>query len=162
MDIGSSGCSLRCRQGLQQPRWFMVVSRRILGLSLLFVGTVFATAVLAGEKRFPWQRDPGPIAGRWSVTCNELAGMVVEFKVDGKKAIGHVAEVGNGSVVGYSVGEEILRLEANDFGDWVGELHSRAMTPSDRWDPIRFVATSAQLDATMTTSPCYKKMPRAR
>jgi len=161
MDIRSCGCSLRSRQEFQQPRWLMLNSKRILGVSLVLLGTVFATAVLAGEKRFPWQKDPGPIAGRWSVTCSELAGMVVEFKVDGKKAIGDVAEVGNGSVVGYSVGEEILRLEANDFGDWVGQLHWRAMTPSDRWDPIRFVATSTQLDATVTTSPCYKKMPRA-
>ena len=85
MDIRSCGCSLRSRQEFQQPRWLMLNSKRILGVSLVLLGTVFATAVLAGEKRFPWQKDPGPIAGRWSVTCSELAGMVVEFKVEERK-----------------------------------------------------------------------------
>jgi hypothetical protein len=161
MDIGSSGCSLRCRQGLQQPRWFMVISRRILGVSLLLFETALATAAMAEGKRLPWQKDPGPIAGRWSVTCDKLAGMVVEFKVDGRKATGSVSKVGNGSVVGYTLGEEIIRLDADDYGDWVGRLHWRAVTPSDRWDPIRFVATSWGVDATMTTDPCFKNMSRA-
>jgi hypothetical protein len=87
--------------------------------------------------------------------------MVVEFKVDGRKATGSVSKVGNGSVVGYTVGEEIIRLDADDYGDWVGRLHWRAVHPHDRWDPIRFVATSWGVDATMTTDPCFKNMSRA-
>jgi len=139
----------------------MLISKRTLGVSLLLFAMTLATAAMAEGKRLPWQKDPSPIAGRWSVTCDKLAGMIVEFKVDGKKATGRVSKVGNGSVVGYSLGEEIIRLEATDFGDWVGQLHWRAVNPNDRWDPIRFVATSWELDATMTTDPCFKKMPRA-
>jgi hypothetical protein len=139
----------------------MLISRRTLGVSLLLLGTVLSTAALAGDERLPWQRDPGPIAGRWSVTCEEMAGMVVEFRVDGKKATGRVSHLGKAGVFGYSVGDEMLRLEADDHGDWVGQLHWRGLGSKDRWEPIRFVATSTQLDATMTLDNCYKKMPRA-
>ena len=113
-----------------------MISKRTLGVSLLFLGTVLATASLAGEKRFPWQKNPGPIAGRWSVTCKERAGMVVEITVDGKSATGQVFRLDKAGVYGYSVGEEILRLEANDYGDWVGQLHWRAQYSKDRWDPV--------------------------
>ena len=162
MDIGSSGCSLRSRRESQQPRWFMRISKRTLGVSLLLFGTALATATMAEGKRLPWQKDPGPIAGRWSVTCAERAGMVVEFSVNGRRATGRVSQLDIAGAFGYSVGEEILRLEANDFGDWAGQLHWRAVHSNDRWDPIRFVATSTQLDATITTDNCYKNMPRAR
>ncbi len=140
----------------------MPISRRILGTSLLLVATALASATMAQEKHYSWQKDPGPISGRWSVTCDEMTGMVVEFSVDGNKATGRISHLGKAGVFGYSVGEEILRLEANDFGDWVGQLHWRAVSIKDRWDPIRFVATSTQLDATITTDDCYKKMPRVR
>jgi hypothetical protein len=139
----------------------MLISKRTLGVSLLLLGTFLPMAALAGDERLPWQRDPGPITGRWSVTCEEMAGMVVEFRVDGKKAKGRVSHLGKASVFGYSVGEEVLRLEADDHGDWVGQLHWRGLGSKDRWEPIRFVATSVQLDATMTLDNCYKKMPRA-
>ena len=139
----------------------MLISKRILGVSFLLFGTALATTALAEEERLPWQKDPGPIAGRWSVTCEEMAGMVVELTVDGKKATGRVSHLGKAGVFGYSVGEEMLRLEADDHGDWVGQLRWRGLGSKDRWDPIRFVATSTQLDATMTTDNCYKKMPRA-
>jgi hypothetical protein len=138
----------------------MLISKRILGVSLLLFGTALATATMAEGKRLPWQRDPGPISGRWSVTCAERAGMVVEFSVNGRRATGRVSQLDIAGAFGYSVGEEILQLEANDFGDWVGQLHWRAVRSNDRWDPIRFVATSTQLDATITTDNCYKKMPR--
>jgi hypothetical protein len=142
----------------------MLISRRILGVllvSLLFLGTALATASLAEEKRFPWQKAPGPIAGRWSLTCEERAGMVIEVSVIGKRATGKVLHLDKAGAFGYSVGEEILRLEADDFGDWVGQLHWRAQYSKDRWDPIHFVANSMQLDAIMTTDRCYKNMPRA-
>jgi hypothetical protein len=140
----------------------MLFSKRVLGTSLLLLATCLATAAMAEEKHYSWQKDPGPIAGRWSVTCEEMAGMVVEFSVDGKKATGHVFQVGKGAVVGYLLGEEMLRLEADDFGDWVGQLLWRGADGRKRWDPIRFVATSTQLDATVTTDSCYKRMPRAK
>ena len=139
----------------------MLLSRRILGVSLILLGTTLATAARAEEKHGAWQRDPGPISGRWSATCDDLAGMVVNFSVDGKKATGRVSSLGKAGVFGYSVGEEILQLEADDYGDWVGKLQRRGLGSKPRWDSIRFVATSTQLNATMTTDDCYKKMPRA-
>jgi hypothetical protein len=140
----------------------MLISKRILGTSLIVLAAALATSAMAQEKHYSWQKDPGPISGRWSVTCEEMTGMVAEFSVDGNKATGRISHLGKAGVFGYSVGEEILRLEADGFGDWVGQLHWRAVSIKDRWDPIRFVATSKQLDATMTTDDCYKKMPRAR
>jgi hypothetical protein len=139
----------------------MLISKRILGTSLLLLATALAAATMAEEKHYSWQKDPGPIAGRWSVTCEEMAGMVVEFGVDGKKATGRVSHLGKAGVFGYSAGERMLRLEADDHGDWVGQLHWRGLGSKDRWEPIRLVATSTQLDAIMTTDNCYKKMPRA-
>jgi hypothetical protein len=139
----------------------MLLSKRILDVSLLLFGTVLAMSALAGDKRLPWQKDPGPIAGRWSVTCAERAGMVIEFSVNGNRATGRVFQLDTAGAFGYSVGEEILRLEANAFGDWVGQLHWRAVSADGRWDPIRFVATPTELDATITTDNCYKRMPRA-
>jgi hypothetical protein len=139
----------------------MLISQRLLGVSLLLFGTGLAAAALAGEEPFPWRKDPGPIAGRWSVTCEEMAGMVVEFGVNGKKATGRVSRLGKAGVFGYSAGEEVLRLEADDHGDWVGQLHWRGVGSKERWEPIRLVATPTQLDATMTPDNCYKKMPRA-
>ena len=85
----------------------MLISKRMLGVSFLLIGTTVATAALAGDERFPWQKDPGPIAGRWSVTCEEMAGMGVEFGVDGKKAKGRVAHLGKAGVFGYSVGRAV-------------------------------------------------------
>ncbi len=162
MDFRSPGCSLRSRREFQQPRWFMLISKRILGVSLLLLGTAVATAAMAEGRHYPWQKAPGPISGSWSVTCEEMAGMVVEFSVDGNKATGRISNLGKAGVFGYSVGEEIIRLEVTDFGEWVGQLHWRAVRSKDRWDSIRFVATSTQLNATMTTDNCYKNMPRAR
>jgi hypothetical protein len=86
--------------------------------------------------------------------------MVVEFAVDGNKASGKIAVLGRGGFRTYKAGEEILRLEADDYGDWVGQLHWRGPARADHWDSIRFVATPDVLDATMTTDLCYRKMPR--
>ena len=87
--------------------------------------------------------------------------MVVEFSVDAKKATGRVSHLGKAGIFGYSVGEEILRLEPDDHGDWVGQLHWRGLGSKDRWEPIRLVAIPTQLDASMTTDNCYKQMPRS-
>jgi hypothetical protein len=140
----------------------MPISKRILGTSLLLVATALASATMAEAKHYSWQKDPGPIAGRWSLTCQDMEGMVVEFRVDDKKATGSISQVGKAAAMGYSFGEEIFRLEADDFGDWVGQLLWKGADGRKRWDPIRFVATSTQLDASTGMDSCYKKMPRAR
>ena len=124
---------------------------------------VVALASVAGgeERHFSWQKNPGPIAGHWSVTCKEMSGMVVEFSVDGKRATGRISALGNGGFRNYSNGQEIIRLEADDYGDWVGKLHVRGADASAQWrDSIRFVASAQKLNATMTTDICDKEMPR--
>jgi hypothetical protein len=149
---------------------------RSLGLALL--AALFATTASARDsarsrsirspsaqgsspRRYPWQKDPGPIAGRWGVSCPGSAGMILEVTVRGKtEASGRVAALGRAGRYGYAEGEEILRLQADDFGDWVGELKWRNVRGVIRWDPIRMVASAERLKATMTTDPCYKDMPR--
>jgi hypothetical protein len=145
---------------IQQARLLMQISKRTLGAMVISLGAILATAALAGEPRFSWQKAPGPIAGRWSVSCREMSGMVVQFNVDGKKATGRISTLGGGSSRNYSNGEEIIKLETDDYGDWVGQLRWRGQGSSEHWDPIRFVATSQQLDATMTTDRCYNNMQR--
>jgi hypothetical protein len=129
----------------------------------LALGLLVATAVQAAPttpKKLPWMKPPGPIEGRWKVTCPGADGMIVAFSVVDKKATGRVEDPGAGTKYGYAKGEEILRLEADDFGDWVGQLEWRSVAGVTRWDPIRFVASADVLDATMTTSECYRHMPR--
>jgi hypothetical protein len=126
---------------------------------------VLATAAVArAEPKKPlWPRPAGPIAGKWKATCPGADGMVVEIALNGERgATGHIAELGAASKYGYAAGEEILRLSADDYGDWVGQLEWRSVAGVVRWDAIRFVATPEQLDATMTTSECYRRMPRVK
>jgi len=139
-----------------------LISKRLLGVSIIVLAAALATAAMAQEKHYSWQKDPGPIAGLWSLTCQDMAGMVVEFKVDDKKATGSISQVGKAAAMGYSFGEEIFRLEADDFGDWVGQLLWKGADGRKRWDPIRFVATSTHLDASTGMDSCYKRMPRTR
>src|SRR5262249_56907468 len=113
--------------------------------------------------KYAWQKDPGPIGGRWKVSCPDSAGMIVEFSLKSPTvAMGRVAEVGSAAKFGYTQGEEIFRLEADDFGDWVGQLRWRSVAGANRWEPIRFVASPDTLNATITMDPCYKDMPRVR
>jgi len=139
-----------------------LISSQTARLSMLFSFVVaLASVASAGDRHFSWQKDPGPIAGRWSVTCKEMSGMVVEFSVDGKRATGRISALGNGGFRNYSNGQEIIRLEADDYGDWVGKLHVRGADASAQWrDSIRFVASAQQLNATMTTDACYNNMSR--
>jgi hypothetical protein len=131
----------------------------------LALGLLVATAAQAAPPKTPpktpWKKPAGPIAGRWKVTCAGADGMIIAVTVVEKKATGRVEDPGAGTKYGYAKGEEILRLEADDFGDWVGQLEWRSVAGVTRWDPIRFVATADMLDATMTTSDCYRHMPRA-
>lgn len=110
----------------------------------------------------PWKKPPGPIAGRWKATCPNADGMIITVTVSDDKASGKVEEAGNGGKYGYKSGEEILRLAVDDFGEWVGQLEWRGVSGASRWDPIRFTASPDELDAVMTTSDCFRKMPRVR
>jgi hypothetical protein len=130
-------------------------------LTLTLVMLVAATLAQAAPNKTPWKKPAGPIEGRWKVTCPGAEGMIVAVTVVEKKATGRVEDPGAGTKYGYAKGEEILRLEADDFGDWVGQLEWRSVAGVTRWDPIRLVATPDMLDATMTTSECYRHMPRA-
>jgi hypothetical protein len=143
--------------------WRCFSRRRFVGS--LLATLLFGTAATAHDapKQYPWQKDPGPIAGRWRVSCAHSAGMAIEFTLaTPKSASGRICELGKGGKYGYSQGEEILRLDADDFGDWVGKLKWRSVAGVERWDPIRMVATADRLNATMTTDECYKDMPRER
>ncbi len=89
--------------------------------------------------------------------------MVVEFALEGKDhARGRIAVLGAARKYGYSQGEEIIRVAATDLGKWVGQLHWRSVSGSERWDPITFVAKGNVLDAVQTTDECYRNMPSVR
>lgn len=107
-------------------------------------------------------RPPSPIAGTWRVTCAENEGELIEFTVDGNKAVGRVADPGVAKRYGFQKGEEIFRLTADAYGDWVGETHWRGVSGAQHWDSIRLSATDAVLSATMTNEPCYRNMPKRR
>ena len=43
--------------------------KRILMVLLVALAAVaFVTAASAQKKKYPWEKDPGPIAGRWKAT----------------------------------------------------------------------------------------------
>ena len=138
--------------------------KRIVMVGLVaFAALALATSASAQKKKYPWEKDPGPIAGKWKATCPASGNLVIEFRVTGeKKASGTIAELGAAGKYGYKAGEEIFRVAADDFGEWVGQLKWRSVAGAERWDPIRLVATPEKLNATMTTDDCYKNMPRVR
>lgn len=134
-----------------------------VGVALLTQLLSLAAAGRQQPKKYPWEKEPGPIAGRWKVTCARSAGMIVEVGLQSKTtASGHVAVLGAAEKYGYSAGEEMLRLEADDLGKWVGQLKWRSVAGVQRWDPITMIATAEKLNAIMTTDDCYKDMPRVR
>jgi len=140
------------------------VARAIgFGIVLLMTAALMVAPASAQKKRYPWAKEPGPIAGKWKVTCAASSGMVVEFRLVGdNRASGTIAELGAAGKYGYRQGEEIFRLSADDFGEWVGQLKWRSVAGAERWDPVRFVATPDRLNATMTTDDCYRNMPRVK
>jgi hypothetical protein len=148
---------MRERYNFAAPKY----DERVKTWAVAFVMVVAAT-VEAAPKKLPWMKPPGPIEGRWRATCAGADGMIIAVTVDGKKASGKVEDPGAGAKYGYAKGEEILRLEADDYGDWVGQLEWRSVAGVTRWDPIRFSAVADVLDATMATSECYRKMPRVK
>src|SRR5262249_30478580 len=114
-------------------------------------------------KKYPWQKEAGPIAGRWKATCARSAGLIIQFdRVGEKQAVGRIAALGQAAKYHYKQGEEIFRVEATDLGKWVGQLKWRSVAGVERWDPVTLIATDSQLDAVMTTDDCYKNMPRVR
>jgi hypothetical protein len=137
------------------------------GLALAaIVAALLSGAIAAADEKAPpqkkklaWEKPPGPIAGRWRASCPDSKNMVIEIELQGeKKATGHIVELGAAGKYGYTQNEEIFRLSADDYGDWVGQLHWRGVSGTERWDPIRLVATPELLDATITTDECYRKM----
>jgi hypothetical protein len=134
--------------------------RRLL-VGLFALG--LSTPVVADTVKYPWAKPPGPIAGRFKVSCENSQGLTIEFSLQGeKRAVGRVAALGAAGKYGYKEGEEILKLDADDYGDWVGQLKWRSVSGIERWDPIRLVASANTLNATMTTDGCYRDMPRVR
>jgi|SRR5579862_9412341 len=134
----------------------------VVGLAV-FALSLSSSGARADEKKLPWQKAPGPIAGKWAVTCDGEKGMVLEFVLQGdKKASGRIATLGDAGKYGYKEGEEIFKLDADDYGDWVGQLKWRSVSGIERWDPIRLVAGADSLNATMTTDACYKNLARAK
>lgn len=119
-----------------------------------------STARAEPVKKPSWQHAPGAIAGRWKATCPGADGLIVAFTVTDRAATGRIDQLGAAGQYGYTQGEEILRLTADDYGDWVGQLQWRSVAGVVRWDPIRLVATPVELEATMTTSECFRKLPR--
>ena len=137
------------------------IKRTVAVAVFLAVGVL--ASVTAGQQKFPWMKAPGPIEGRWKVSCDELSGMVLEFqKAKPGEVSGAVLTTGKAARRGYQKGEEIFKLTANDFGAWVGKHKWRAVTGVVRWDPVYFIATTETLDATMTTEHCWKKMGRSQ
>jgi hypothetical protein len=134
-------------------RFHAVFALGALGLGL-------GTTALAADA--PRQVPPGPIAGRWKVTCPYMEGMVVEFNVQGKKAVGRISTLGKGDYRTYSKDEEILRLTVDDYGEWSGELVWRSASGAHHVDAIRFEVSRDTLNAKMTTDECYKNMPRVK
>jgi hypothetical protein len=107
-------------------------------------------------------RPPSPIAGTWRVTCPEKDGMLIEFTVNGNKAVGKVVDPGAAKRYGFVKGEDIFRLTADSYGDWLGETRWRGVSGAQHWDSIRFSASADTLSATMTNEPCYRSMPKRR
>ncbi|HVY49493.1 MAG TPA: hypothetical protein VHB21_26555 [Minicystis sp.] len=138
---------------------------RLIGLApfaAAVAAVVLSAAPSPADNAHPWERPPGPIAGRWKTTCDFTADMVVEISVNGKHAVGKIVALGQGGKRGYHEGDDVLQLDANDFGHWVGKLRWRSVAGMERQDPIHFVATGDTLDAIMTTDECYRKMPRVK
>jgi hypothetical protein len=108
-------------------------------------------------------RPPGPIAGRWRVTCPDSDGMILDISVKSPtSATGKVAEPGAAAKFGYKAGEVMLKLDADSYGDWVGQVEWRGLVSAPHWDGIRLRASADGLDGVMANEECYRKMPRAR
>lgn len=130
------------------------------GISLLGVPLLLFAGGLFAAGKYPYEKAPGPIAGSWKMSCESRGTMVVTVTADDHTAVGRISDLGTVGKYGYQVGVEILRLEADDFGDWVGKLLWRSISGDSHWDSIRMVATSNQLSATMTTDPCFRNLTR--
>jgi hypothetical protein len=111
------------------------------------------------DRKRPWWKPPGPIAGKWKTSGNP-SDMVVEITVSGKNATGRVILPADGAKRHYAAGEEVLTLQVDDFGQWIGQLRKKTLAGVDKKEPIRFVATESVLDAIMTTDDAWKHMTR--
>jgi hypothetical protein len=111
------------------------------------------------DRKRPWYQPPGPIAGKWKTSAYP-PDMIVEVTVTGKNAVGRVVVAGEGAKRHYTEGEQILTLQVDDFGQWVGQLKKKYLSASEKMEPIRFVASDNVLDAIMTSDEAFKRMTR--
>jgi hypothetical protein len=137
--------------------------RRVLLVALIGALSLLSLPAESTPKQYPWQKAPGPIAGRWVIACADAQGTQIAVSISGTTATATVVSPkGSIKARGYKAGETILKLAADDHGDWVGKLRWKSVSGDKRWDPIRLVASSQQLNATMTTDSCFQKMPKGR
>ena len=166
LDGQSPGVQDRGMRALVWPAAFLAAcasAPRPSGAGTTPSASATATAAPASAPAQPFvDRPPSPIGGAWRVTCAENDGEVIEFTVDGNKAVGRVVELGVAKRYGFQKGEDVFRLTADSYGDWVGETRWRGVSGAQHWDSIRMVATGETLSATMTNEPCYRNMPKRR
>ena len=108
----------------------------------------------------PSDHQPGALAGRWRITCTENANEVIEFAVNGEKAVGKVAAAGDASRWGFKEGEEVFRLTLDPSGSWAGQVRWRGVSGAEHWDGVVLVAGPKGLTATVTNEPCYRSFQR--
>ena len=59
----------------------------------LLVGFVAVTAAAlmspaaAQKRKYPWEKEPGPIAGKWKATCPASGNLQIEFRLVGDKTV---------------------------------------------------------------------------
>ena len=73
--------------------------------------------------------------------------MLVEFTVNGNEAVGKVVDPGAAKRYGFVKGEEVFRLTADSYGDWVGKTRWRSVTGAQHW-----AATTRRTPDLMTAS----------
>jgi hypothetical protein len=137
---------------------------------------------------FPWQREPGPIAGSWAPTCDRYQGMVVEFVMDDPEAnpspgdafssqpraaaaahgfqprlaTGRLTQLGVAEKYHYSVGEVIFELEGTMLGKWVGRWKRRTVLRDSRWEMIQLEVDGDKAEAIITNDTCWQVLTRVR
>jgi hypothetical protein len=109
----------------------------------------------------PADRQPSALAGRFRITCADNAGEIIEFTVNGDKAVGRVVDPGAASRFGFRAGEEVMRLTLDPAGAWSGQVSYRGVSGDQHWDGITLAATPQAASAMITNEACYRDMRRA-
>src|SRR5262249_61797128 len=94
-----------------------------VGVALLTQLLSLAAAGRQQPKKYPRGKEPGPIAGRWKVTCARSAGVIIEGGLQAETtASGDGARLGAAEEDGDSAGGGRLRLGADELGEGGGQL----------------------------------------